>query len=79
MGNVIFTLFSWVFMSVWFFILWFLLPLGWVYWLWLAVKMGGFAMFALALFPITSPIAAILGGWSFLFGLPGWVVSVFIS
>ncbi|MEK1975940.1 maltose ABC transporter permease [Vibrio parahaemolyticus] len=74
MGNFISTLFGWFVMS-----LYLLLPLGWVYWLWVAVKIGGFAMFALALFPITAPIASILGGWSFLFGLPDWVVSVFIS
>lgn len=55
-----------------------LLPVGWLYWLWLAIKIGGFAMFALALFPLSAPIAAILGGWSFLFGLPDWVVRVFI-
>lgn len=74
MGNFISTLFSWLIMS-----LYLLLPLGWVYWLWVAVKIGGFAMFALALFPITAPIASILGGWSFLFGIPDWVVSVFIN
>lgn len=55
-----------------------LLPLGWVYWLWIAIKVGGFAMFVVALFPITTPIAAVLGGWSFLFGIPDWVQSIFI-
>ncbi len=74
MSKFISTVFSWFMMSIWF-----LLPLGWVYWLWLAIKVGGFAMFALALFPITAPIASILGGWSFLFGVPDWTVSVFIS
>jgi hypothetical protein len=43
--------------------MWLLLPLGWVYWLWVAVKIGGFAMFALALFPITSPNSA---SWRYL-------------
>ncbi|ELI1839920.1 maltose ABC transporter permease [Vibrio fluvialis] len=63
-------------------LIWFgaiLLPVGWLYWLWIAIKIGGFAMFALALFPLTAPIASILGGWSFLFGLPDWAYSVFIS
>ncbi|MBR9830076.1 MAG: maltose ABC transporter permease [Oceanospirillales bacterium] len=59
--------------------LYFLLPLGWMYWLWIAVKIGGFAMFALAFFPITAPVAAILGGWSFLFGIPEWVFNMFIN
>ncbi|MFA0435938.1 maltose ABC transporter permease [Vibrio breoganii] len=74
MGNIIGTIFSWLIMGVYI-----LLPLGWVYWLWIAIKIGGFAMFAVALFPLTAPIASILGGWSFLFGLPQWVVSVFIA
>lgn len=47
--------------------------------MWLSIKIGGFGMFFLALFPITSPIAAILGGWSFLFGIPEWVFNVFIN
>lgn len=74
MGNFFSSLIGYALMS-----LYFILPLGWVYWLWVAVKIGGFAMFALALFPFTSPVAAVLGGWSFLFGIPDWVQSVFIS
>ncbi|MFA0054697.1 maltose ABC transporter permease [Vibrio echinoideorum] len=74
MGNIIGTIFSWLIMGCYI-----LLPLGWVYWLWVAIKIGGFAMFAVALFPLTAPIASILGGWSFLFGLPQWVVSMFIA
>lgn len=57
-----------------FVVLYILAPLGWVYWLWLAVKVEGFIMFALALFPLTSPIAAMLGIWSFLFGVPDWAL-----
>ncbi|MGR5297549.1 maltose ABC transporter permease [Vibrio mediterranei] len=74
MGNIISTIFGWIIMS-----LWLLFPLGWVYWFWIAIKFGGFAMFAMAFFPVTAPFAAILGGWSFLFGLPEWVISVFIT
>lgn len=55
-----------------------MLPVGWLYWLWVAIKIGGFAMFALALFPLTAPIASILGGWSLLFGLPDWTFGIFI-
>ncbi|ANW27321.1 maltose ABC transporter permease [Vibrio coralliilyticus] len=58
--------------------MWLLIPLGWLYWFWLAIKIGGFAMFVLALVPITAPVAAVLGGWSFLFGVPDWVMNVFI-
>jgi membrane-bound ClpP family serine protease len=73
MGNFISTIFGYALMS-----LYLLLPLGWLYWLWLAIKIGGFAMFVVALFPITTPIAAILGAWSFLFGLPEWAYNFFI-
>ena len=55
-----------------------LLPLGWMYWLWVAIKVGGFAMFILAFFPITTPIASILGAWCFIFGIPEWIQNVFI-
>jgi hypothetical protein len=54
------------------------LPLGFLYWLWLAIKVGGFAMFAFAFFPFTTPIAAILGAWIFFFGMPEWVYNLFI-
>ncbi|MGG9998970.1 hypothetical protein ACQU0X_02700 [Pseudovibrio ascidiaceicola] len=56
-----------------FVVLYILAPLGWVYWLWLSVKVGGFLMFALTLFPLSAPIASMLGIWSFLFGVPVWV------
>ncbi|ANS84050.1 hypothetical protein VSVS12_00226 [Vibrio scophthalmi] len=74
MANFFSSIFSLAIMS-----LYLILPLGWVYWLWIAVKIGGFAMFAMALFPITAPFAALLGGWSFLFGIPDWAYSFFIS
>jgi hypothetical protein len=49
------------------------LILGWVYWLWLAVKVGSFAMFALGVFFPLAIVAAFLGAWSLLFGMPTWL------
>ena len=74
MGKFISTIFSWLLVS-----LYFIFPIGWIYWLWIAIKFGGFAMFALALFPLTAPFAAIFGGWSLLFGVPEWIVDMFIK
>jgi hypothetical protein len=50
------------------------LLLGWVYWLWLAVKVGSFAMFAFGVFFPFAIIAAILGLWSLLVGMPPWLL-----
>lgn len=74
MNDFVSTTVGWLFMGIML-----LLPIGWLYWLWLAIKIGGFAMFVLALLPITTPIAAILGGWSFLFGMPDWAYSFFVN
>jgi hypothetical protein len=50
------------------------LILGWVYWLWLAVKVGSFAMFAFGIFFPMVIVAAILGLWSLLVGMPPWLL-----
>jgi hypothetical protein len=54
-------------------------PVGWIYWLWLSIQIGGFLMFAFALFPLTGPFAAILGAWSLLFGFPDWAYGFFVG
>ncbi|HEY2210801.1 MAG TPA: hypothetical protein VGH62_04100 [Bradyrhizobium sp.] len=50
------------------------LLLGWVYWLWLAVKVGSFVMFVFGVFFPLAIIAAILGLWSLLVGMPTWLL-----
>ena len=50
------------------------LLLGWAYWLWLAVKVGSFAMFAFGIFFPLAIVAAILGLWSLLVGMPPWLL-----
>lgn len=55
------------------------ISVGWIYWLWLSFKVGGFAMFFCGFFPLTAPIASIVGGWSLLFGVPDWVVDIFAT
>jgi hypothetical protein len=46
--------------------------LGWVYWLWLAIQIGSFAMFLFGLLgPLAIP-AALMGLWALIFGTPHW-------
>jgi hypothetical protein len=47
--------------------------LCWVYWLWLAFKVGSFGMFAFGFFFPLAIAAAILGLWSLLFEMPSWL------
>jgi hypothetical protein len=50
------------------------LMLGWIYWLWLAVKVGSFGMFAFGAFFPLAIIAAILGLWALLLEMPSWLL-----
>ncbi|HEY2210299.1 MAG TPA: hypothetical protein VGH62_01525 [Bradyrhizobium sp.] len=50
------------------------LILGWIYWLWLAIKVGSFGMFAFGVFFPLAIVAAILGLWSLLFEMPFWLL-----
>jgi hypothetical protein len=49
---------------------------GWAYWMWMAIHLGSFGMFVLGLLGPGGAIAAVLGLWSFLFGIPGWLLSL---
>lgn len=50
--------------------------LGWLFWMWAAIQLGSFAMFAFGLLgPLALPAAA-LGLWLFLFGVPGWLLAL---
>lgn len=48
--------------------------LGWAYWMWLAIKLGSFGMFFIGIFGPFALIAGVLGLWSFLFGIPIWLL-----
>jgi hypothetical protein len=47
--------------------------LGWAYWMWMAIKLGSFAMFFFGILGPFAMVAGVLGLWSFLFGLPHWL------
>jgi len=48
--------------------------LGWLYWIYVGVKLGSFAMVIFAILGPVGFIAAVLGLWSFIFGVPLWLV-----
>lgn len=50
---------------------------GLLHWYWLAYEMGSWWMFLMTLFPPTTVVAVLTGAWSFVFGVPGWVVGTF--
>ncbi|HIO47356.1 TPA: maltose ABC transporter permease [Candidatus Poribacteria bacterium] len=55
-----------------------LLILGGVYWLWMAIQLGSFWMFAIGLvFPISGIVTCPVGAWSLLFGIPDWIHNLF--
>lgn len=51
---------------------------GWVFWLWMAIQFGSFWMFLFAFVGPLGIVAAILGLWSLLFGIPGWLLHMVI-
>jgi hypothetical protein len=55
-----------------------LMPLGGLYWLWMAIQYKSFWMFAVGLFPLTAIFAAPIGGYSLIFGPPDWVLHLFL-
>lgn len=57
----------------------FLMMIGYLYWLWIAIQSGSFFMFVVGLIPPLMVIAAPLGAWCLLFGIPDWVVNFFIQ
>ncbi len=48
--------------------------LGWCWWMWIAIHAGSFWMFAFGLAGPCAIIAALLGLWSLLFGIPAWLL-----
>ena len=54
-----------------------MLPLGELYWLWIAIQMGSFWMFVFGLAGPLILIAAPTGAYGLIFGMPAWVFSLF--
>lgn len=54
-----------------------LCPVGALFWLWMATQLGSFIMAFCLFFPLTTPIAIVVGAYSVLFGAPGWVFTLF--
>jgi hypothetical protein len=48
--------------------------LGWAYWMWMAIMLGSFGMFFFGILGPFALIAGFLGLWSFLFGIPLWLL-----
>jgi hypothetical protein len=48
--------------------------LGWAYWMWMAIKLGSFGMFFFGILGPFALIAGVLGLWSFVFGIPSWLL-----
>ncbi|MCW8856409.1 MAG: hypothetical protein OQJ95_03525 [Kangiella sp.] len=59
------------------FVLILLVALGDLYWLWMSIQLGSFAMFVAGLFPPLIIITGPVGAWSLLFGAPDWLVKLF--
>jgi hypothetical protein len=49
---------------------------GWVYWIWMAIQFKSFAMFLVAFLGPFAVVAAFVGLWSLLLGVPHWLLSV---
>jgi hypothetical protein len=50
--------------------------LGWLYWIYMGVKLGSFMMVILAILGPLGFIASVLGLWSFIFGIPLWLLQL---
>ncbi len=48
--------------------------LGWAYWMWTAIQLGSFGMFFFGILGPFAVVAGVLGLWSFLFGIPSWLL-----
>lgn len=48
--------------------------LGWAYWMWMAIKIGSFFMFFFGLLGPLALVAGLIGMWSFIFGIPIWLI-----
>lgn len=54
-----------------------LLGIGGLYWLWMAIQLGSFGMFAIGIFPLAFLVTVPVGAYSLIFGMPDWVIALF--
>jgi hypothetical protein len=47
---------------------------GWLYWIYIGVKLGSFGMVIFAILGPIGFVCSILGIWSFIFGIPLWLL-----
>lgn len=50
------------------------LAIGWLWWVFIGVKLGSFMMVIVAILGPASVICSILGLWSLIFGIPLWLL-----
>jgi len=48
--------------------------LGWLYWIYIGVKLGSFGMVIFAILGPVGFVCGFFGLWSFLFGIPLWLL-----
>jgi len=53
------------------------MALGSLYWIWVAVKLGSFAMFVIGVLGPSVIITAPIGAYMMFFGIPNWIHSLF--
>ncbi len=53
------------------------MAIGWAYWLWVAVHVGSFLMFFIGIAGPFAILVSPVGFYSFLFGTPAWLLSMF--
>ncbi|MGE0852574.1 MAG: hypothetical protein AB7O44_23600 [Hyphomicrobiaceae bacterium] len=54
-----------------------LMPLGALYWLWIAIQLGSFMMFVFGILGPAVAVTAPFGLYMLFFGVPHWVVNLF--
>lgn len=52
-------------------------PIGFLYWMWMAIQIGSFWMFVLGVVPPIFFVSAVIGAYSLIFGIPAWIFSTF--
>lgn len=57
--------------------LFFLIPVGSLYWIWMAIQLGSFGMFVIGIVPPAALFTAPIGLYSLLFGAPQWLMRMF--
>lgn len=57
--------------------LYFAVPVGWLYWVWLSIQLGSFMMFFLGMAGPFGLLVAPIGLYALLFGVPIWVLRLF--